>query len=312
MGCLTWLVPAIHLAQLLRASPLDDPPQCGADGSSEACPASTVTGASSWTLRLGRLEAVVRREGTGLAWGRLRWGGAAACEDGLDFGPLFALRLKGAQGGSRTLTSEHCSLAKHTVDAQGTRFDAVLSCPKGPTVEWSAHMEALGQGLGAALRMDLVISGHQVLRLAALLLRGGTCMNPQSTGSVDGSPVRLGNGRFFIGMEHPLAKHSLGAETSMWGRHAYSLVAEVAHLGELPSHMSSARRFGAVVVAVDEQSQGRRAFAEYIWAARPAGAWQGPLVHYNSWYDFTSWQDEGFFSRPEHAGLLAQLRKEPM
>ncbi|CAE8625588.1 unnamed protein product [Polarella glacialis] len=59
----------------------------------------------------------------------------------------------------------------------------------------------------------------------------------------------------------------------------------------------------------------------YLGSARPTRAWKGPLVHYNSWYDFTSWQDEGFFNprrgrNQEEASyyhkLLQELTKDQM
>merc|ERR1719464_1984515 len=115
-------------------------------------------------------------------------------------------------------------------------------------------------------------------------------------------------------MEHPLAKQRLGPEAAAWGRSpGFKLVAEVAHLGEIAEGTNCSRSYGAVVVAVAEpSSQGRRAFAENLQSARPRGAWQGPLVHYNSWYDFTSWQDEGFFKAPQYRQMLEILRQEPM
>ena len=62
--------------------------------------------------------------------------------------------------------------------------------------------------------------------------------------------------------------------------------------------------YGAVIGAFAETSQARRSFNLYLSQARPH-SWQGPLVHYNSWYDFTSWQDQSFFD-PRRATTVQQ------
>lgn len=271
------------------------------------CPAR-FTSSGPWLLSTGGLEVELRQDGEALTWGKVSWAGGVECEDTLALGPLFALKVQG--GG--TVTSEKCKLNEApSLDAAGKKLTAALACPNGINVDWSAEIEDLGAGLGAALRLAVAFSSLRILHLAGLLLKDSVfCAVPSSTGTVDGSPVSAGGGRWIFGMEHPLAKSMLSGSGRSWGR--YSAVSVLTHLGELPKHTESNRRYGTVVVAVAEPSQARRTFAKYLHWARPQDAWQGPLVHYNSWYDFTSWQDEGFFRAPEYTELLQTLRKEPM
>ena len=153
---------------------------------------------------------------------------------------------------------------------------------------------------------------------------------------LDGLPFLLEN-RFFVGVEHPLAKsvvtsHSFVGEA--WGGNVDSLgtcaipsrlsvmstvsgekLAEVRHVGKLlPPTQSKPWQFGGVFGAFSEPSQARRAFVSYLHAERPGR--RTPMVHYNSWYDFYSYQDEGFnggFNDPEpDPALIASLRKDQL
>ncbi|CAE7537657.1 unnamed protein product [Symbiodinium natans] len=98
-------------------------------------------------------------------------------------------------------------------------------------------------------------------------------------------------------MEHPLADHDLNKTFGM------DLFGRVKHLASMNwEHQSFA--FGAVIGAFAEEIQARRMFNQYLSHSRPQ-SWQGPLVHYNSWYDFTSWQDQSFFD-PRRAASVQQ------
>jgi len=59
-----------------------------------------------------------------------------------------------------------------------------------------------------------------------------------------------------------------------------------------PPTKSRPWEYGAVMGHFLEPSQARRSFVAYLNAERPGR--RSPMVHYNSWYDFYSYQDEGF------------------
>lgn len=278
-------------------------------------PAST-DDSPRWTLQVGGLEVIIEQVGQGLTWRTISWIGGGGegegqCEDQLQLGALFALQLPD----DTIFTSMNCSLQQSpSVSKDAETFSATMDCPAGPRVEFSASVQALPWTGGAALRTWVKVSQHKIVRLALLLVPDGPCVAEESTGSVDGSPVRTGRGRFLMALEHPLAKHHLGGETQTWIREPpYAIVAEVTHLKNVSQGQDmSPLEYGAVVVGVAEPStQGRRTFFEYLSGARPKNSWQGPLVHYNSWYDFTSWQDEGFFAK-RYPDLMKTLRQEPM
>lgn len=126
----------------------------------------------------------------------------------------------------------------------------------------------------------------------------------------DGLPIVVDD-RFFLGVEHPMGLNgpSEGRNATHW-RGAAGMVA---HLDQLPVPSEAAPwLYGAVFGAISEPSQARRAFIQYLHAERPGR--RTPMVHYNSWYDFYSYQDEGFnggFKDPHsNPALIAQLRPD--
>ena len=172
-------------------------------------------------------------------------------------------------------------------------------------VYWSVQLQTLeGIDGGTVLRIvaNLTASNDAYPRsLALLALRSGnpadaSCGQTLSTGSVPGSPVLLDN-HFFAAVEHPLGLHDLNKTSST------DLLGHVNHLASM-DWKNRPFVLGAVVGAFAETIQARRAFNKYLSQARPR-SWQGPLVHYNSWYDFTSWQDQSFFD-PRRAATLHQ------
>ena len=173
---------------------------------------------------------------------------------------------------------------------------------------------------GAFLRIFANISasdGNYPRSLALLAVRaarpdGASCGLTLTTGSVPGSPVLL-DGHFFAGMEHPLSDHDLNRSSGK------DLYARVTHLASMDWRNQS-HAFSAAVGAYGEAIQARRVFHQYLSTVRPT-SWQGPLVHYNSWYDFTSWQDQSFFDPQLTATvqqslwlkqLLAELSQDQM
>lgn len=275
------------------------------------------------------------------------------CEE-LLLGPLFEVGLRHKR---RVVSSSSCRLAAEPT-ATATSLAAELHCPRGLKVLWRvslapvrlpapaalASQEPASEEpveevvAGAAARMEIDLLGPEKAapqNLTMLALPSGSpCGSTplvEETGTVDGSPA-LAQGRFFLASEHPLGKQDMNATTLTPGR---LLESRVEHLfnrswcprtgreSSRPSSGACAKpfRYGAVLGAFAEPLQARRVFQAYLDAARPQTSWQGPLTHYNSWYDFTSWQDEGFFGprqarNPQQAyalrSLLRELQKDQM
>jgi hypothetical protein len=142
---------------------------------------------------------------------------------------------------------------------------------------------------------------------------------------LDGLPIVVED-RFFAAVEHPMAVHrpsgATGQEDQFLAavKHVSSLwtgaTGQITHLKALAQpNEASPWEYGAVFGTFSEESQARRAFVTYLHAERPGR--RSPMVHYNSWYDFYSYQDEGFnggfkdrFNRNETK--IAALRKDKM
>lgn len=107
--------------------------------------------------------------------------------------------------------------------------------------------------------------------------------------TLDGLPLVV-NDQFFAGIEHPLAVYG-AAEingTRWWGT-----AGQIAHLAGFPTPTRQKPwEYGVVLGAISEPSQARRDFVSYLHRERPGR--RSPMVHYNSWYDFYSYQDEGY------------------
>lgn len=128
---------------------------------------------------------------------------------------------------------------------------------------------------------------------------------------VAGLPVVV-NKRFFLAVEHPMAvtkavKISGPQWLDAWGG--------IQHLKTLAKPTEEVPwEYGFVMGTFQEVSQARRAFLAYLHAERPGR--RSPMVHYNSWYDFYSYQDEGFnggFKDPRpNETLISSLRPDKM
>lgn len=129
--------------------------------------------------------------------------------------------------------------------------------------------------------------------------------------ALDGLPLVI-DGHFFVGVEHPLAVHEAGLDHTGPSKKA---IGKLTHLDVLARPTKEDPWvFGAVVGAFSEPAQARRAFVTYLHETRPGR--REPMVHYNSWYDFYSYQDEGFnggFKDPyKDPVLIAKLRPDKL
>lgn len=128
---------------------------------------------------------------------------------------------------------------------------------------------------------------------------------------VAGLPVVV-NKRFFLAVEHPMA---VTKAAKMAGPQWFDAWGGIQHLKTLATPTEEVPwEYGFVMGTFQEVSQARRAFLAYLHAERPGR--RSPMVHYNSWYDFYSYQDEGFnggFKDPRpNETLISSLRPDKM
>eukprot|EP00931_Biecheleriopsis_adriatica_P032883 TRINITY_DN19134_c0_g1_i1.p1 TRINITY_DN19134_c0_g1~~TRINITY_DN19134_c0_g1_i1.p1 ORF type:complete len:546 (-),score=94.47 TRINITY_DN19134_c0_g1_i1:41-1678(-) len=289
--------------------------------------------AGSWKLHAGNLEVTLHMESSVLNWGDVRWSSKPRGTEQVDISDrelhpdsLFEVTLRKAPeqsggwfsspaGGHATVPSSACRI-ESPPDVTATSLSAELMCPARLRVNWSIELAEVNDAgsAGAVARIQATLTGPleaapKSLSMLLLPHTGEPFLEP--TGLVNGSPV-LVNNRFFLAIEHPLAVHTLNSTLLPPER---SFIAELQHLGSMAWTGQSSFSYGAVIGAYEEKSQARRMFNEYLSAARPERSWKGPLVHYNSWYDFTSWQDHGFFNpkmgkNPQEVTALTELLEE--
>jgi len=250
-------------------------------------------------------------DGIGLTWHDVVWDrsdgeGPLACVDKLELGPLFVARTWG-----HMVSSANCSVNVGMVSSEPRSFGAFMRCPGGLDADFSAEIDELRSG-GAALRMRTKLRGAHVSRVAVLVLKAGECSAPVPAGAaseVPGLPVIFDGARFALGGEHPLAASLFAAKARAYAEGSGYLSKVPIWVSEVSHVQSTEQDWGAVVVAAPERGgQMRRAFSEYLQAARHPAAWQGPMVHYNSWFDFRSWQEDG----SANIALVNHLRPDVM
>lgn len=228
--------------------------------------------------------------------------------------PLFVLHTRSGRISSTECTSR--STANAVTDTKGhagsTRVR--LSCPHG--VEAAFEIRAPMVGAEGYLRLGVDLwpaeydrslrenrwpsDGFQSIRLFEA--RGPTVVRLTGPAQLPGLPLTVAD-EYFIGGEHPLAISSAFSDNlgpldsriySTQDQPASQVIVEIGHLHTMTKPSAeSPWRFGAVVGIIPEPSQARRAFVNYLHHERPGR--RTPMVHYNSWFDFYSWQDEGFF-----------------
>ncbi|CAE7448080.1 clpX [Symbiodinium sp. CCMP2592] len=272
--------------------------------------------AETWTLAAGGLEFELQASQGALQQGTVTWkprSGAASnagkwqCNR-LRLEPLFDIEVHLPERPLTEITgvnSSQCIMREPPV-VEFSRLSVQLDCPLDLQVAWSvtvqsAKSRAEDDGLAAFLRVSAKLAADRAFPAKLVLLAVSTrntasCGHTLSTGAVPGSPILLDK-QFFAAVEHPLAAHDLNKTPNS------DLTGSVNHLASMDWKTQSLD-YGAVIGAFAEESQARRSFNLYLSEARPQ-SWQGPLVHYNSWYDFTSWQDQSFFD-PRRATTVQQ------
>lgn len=163
------------------------------------------------------------------------------------------------------------------------------------------HGDYIRLGVELWPREDSQWPHHGFKSLRLLEAEGPLLVELTGPSALPGLPLVVGK-RLFVGGEHPLAFTSVTSDGEVIDAEqgevveGFAMYTEVHHLDSLPRPTAEKPwRFGAVLGLAPEPSQVRRAFLGYLNGERP-GRLQ-PMVHYNSWFDFYSWQDEGFFGQ---------------
>ncbi|GAB6185341.1 alpha-galactosidase [Thermopirellula anaerolimosa] len=162
----------------------------------------------------------------------------------------------------------------------GWRASASLRLQEGDlALDWAAELRDDAN----YVRCEWTLRGEEGVRDAAeLTVLRVAAPGGQEAGSVDGSPVVLGN--VFLGCEHPTANNGIrdGA------------VVCSAKVPRYPSGAGPASFSRSCVFGVSPVGQLRRAFAYYLERQRPRP--YAPFLHYNSWYDI-SWAGKAMDER---------------
>jgi len=221
-----------------------------------------------------------------------------------------------------TFSSLDC-LARGT-EQQNTSIVARFGCPGGMEVTWRLVMEPSWHF--ARVFLDLASLSQPPALLASGASQPGQKLAPRrlvllelppqdacgsvaQTGLVDGSPVIIDQD-IFLGVEHPLGGHELVGKQTLRGHGGKGLRA-VVDVGarQWPPRNGTQWHYSAGFGTIgSDASQARRSFLAYLEAIRPPRRWRGPMLHYNSWYDMHSWQDDEFYE----GRLVEKLRKDQM
>jgi len=236
-------------------------------------------------LKSGNLEAHIRYKNHPPSWHTLRDTDAFGL--GVQSRPLFSVLSGDASKSS--ISSKDCDVSDH--DQNDAHVELRLSCPND--IEAIFSIQAPSKDSVGYFRTSVELWSKSstwpehlsTLRLLDALVQ--TPMEIKLTGaeSEPGLPVVVGD-RFFVGGEHPMA-----ITAPFHARHnQQGVFIDIRHLHSLlvPTQKKP-WRFGAVIGLIPEGSQARRTFVNYIHSERPGR--RTPMVHYNSWFDFTGWQD---------------------
>jgi hypothetical protein len=218
---------------------------------------------------------------------------------------LFAVHLED----QKSFESTDCSLVGDIKHAS-SYVAATFACPGGYHVDWSAELQP--DWHFARLSVGISPSGaEKTSKPTSLALLEvppqGDCSAAVLTGSVAGSPVYMEKAGLFVGVEHPLGEHKVLENQNNGGGNG--MLAYVSHIANRDWPSRRPWVYTASIGSVQENSQARRDFLLYLDQVKPEGRWRQPLLHYNSWFDMHSWQDEGLFKDKD---FLPSLRLDVM
>eukprot|EP00041_Stephanoeca_diplocostata_P029049 m.847507 g.847507 ORF g.847507 m.847507 type:complete len:769 (+) comp23485_c0_seq1:89-2395(+) len=163
-------------------------------------------------------------------------------------------------------------------DSSVSTVNVHLVCPHDLLFMWTATLDDNDHFLRIRVRWQAAVPTVPLYVLVLRMSSAGVRMQ----GSVLGSPFSTDRSLLFVAAEHPLAVNGL-LQTDM--------ATAVCGTGYLPTTPVGAWAEGLSVVvgSVVELSQLRRDFQRYLATTRASPP--RPFLHYNSWFDFASWQE---------------------
>ncbi|HEY1717353.1 MAG TPA: enterotoxin [Verrucomicrobiae bacterium] len=165
------------------------------------------------------------------------------------------------------------TLSRHD---SGRELVAKFSAPEtNLSIEWRVILRDGSTYVREELTLHAI--GQDVL-VKKITLFDETVPGAKTAGTVDGSPVVAGN--FFFGYEHPMAKNSVVADSSVQCSFLRNAVLKA---GETLAQ--------SCVIGVAPRGQLRRGFLAYVERER-AHPYR-PFLHYNSWYDI-AWDNRKY------------------
>jgi len=270
---------------------------------------------SSLLITLG-----LRRLDNALAWQSVQVSNSSGpCAQKRLSSPLFRVVHKGG-----TFSSLDCR--SRGFEHGNTSVIARFACPGSMEVTWrllmepSWHFARVFLDLTSSSPAPALMASRAALQIPRLAPRRlvllelppqevDVCGSVERTGLVAGSPVIIDQD-LFLGVEHPMGGHELVGRQTLRGeaRKGVQAVVDVGGRQWPPRNGTKwhySLGFGTIG---SEASQARRSFLAYLEAIRPPRRWRGPMLHYNSWFDMHSWQDDEFFE----GQLLQKLRRDEM
>lgn len=156
-----------------------------------------------------------------------------------------------------------------------SRLTANLTCADHLAV----GLEVVLDAHAARISLDwVVLPPHDPARLHGLHVLGCSAVGVMRTSSLSGAPLLHRRSRLLSALEHPLAQAGQAEQQREQVLHA---------LQPLPARPRGSASL--LLCACPSLLLVRRAFQRYLLRRRPAPP--EPLLHYNSWFDFYSWQE---------------------
>eukprot|EP00055_Hartaetosiga_balthica_P011707 m.54151 g.54151 ORF g.54151 m.54151 type:complete len:901 (-) comp7705_c1_seq1:1359-4061(-) len=175
------------------------------------------------------------------------------------------------------------SFSEDLFDFSNALLRASLLCFGSDEEQFRIHWAAGVVPKVSVVRLSVQIFSLNRLMVPSSLFTISIGADPVTrTGSVKGSPIIDTKAKLFLALEHPLSGNGRLHTDSV------TVICGIFALPLLPSGKFSSV-FHTIIGTYQEEVPVNQAFWNYLTAARASPP--RPFLHYNSWFDFTSWQE---------------------